>query len=85
MTAHWDGIYDNETDILVYTWGLGTGQCKDDVHPHHDPHDHLADESEWTHTGVVFPLKLKGKLFVSENKNWLMTAFDSNWYCQKAW
>ena len=61
IAAHWNGFQDNETGILVYTWSVGMDACGDDIHPHVDPHHHLHDESEWTHSAVAYPLSLKGK------------------------
>ncbi|KAI0241220.1 hypothetical protein LSAT2_032838 [Lamellibrachia satsuma] len=58
MSANWDGIYDNETGMLMYTWAVGTSPCGGDVVPHNDPHEHLASASEWTNIGVAFPLNL---------------------------
>ena len=61
VAANWDGIYDNETGMLMYTWAVGTSPCGGDVVPHNDPHEHLASASEWTNIGVAFPLNLPGK------------------------
>ena len=47
--------------MLIYTWSVGSIHCEDDIHPHNDPHDHLYDESEWTHQAVAYPLQLAGK------------------------
>ncbi|XP_070572594.1 uncharacterized protein [Ptychodera flava] len=58
VSANWDGFRDNETDIFGYTWTVGLTPCEDDVHPHKDPHSHLFDETEWTHTGIAQPLNL---------------------------
>ena len=56
FVANWDGFHDNETGIFGYTWSIGHFPCDDMIHEHHDPHAHLFDESEWTHTGSVHPL-----------------------------
>ena len=61
VAANWDGIYDNEAGMLMYTWAVGTSPCGGDVVPHNDPHEHLASASEWTNIGVAFPLNLPGK------------------------
>ena len=58
--ANWDGIRDNETGILIYTWTVGTTVCGDDVVEYNDPHEHLSTRSDWTHVGLAFPLKLPG-------------------------
>nr|XP_006817933.1 PREDICTED: uncharacterized protein LOC100377080 [Saccoglossus kowalevskii] len=58
VSANWDGFHDLETHIFGYTWTVGTDHCLDDIHPHKDPHSHLFDESEWTHTGIAHPLEL---------------------------
>ncbi|XP_046574117.1 uncharacterized protein LOC124282192 [Haliotis rubra] len=56
VSANWDGITDNETGILGYSLTVGTQICEELIHPHHDPHKHLLDESEWTHTGLISPI-----------------------------
>ncbi|KAI8510725.1 hypothetical protein Bbelb_116410, partial [Branchiostoma belcheri] len=58
VSANWDGFHDNETGIFGYTWTVGTTPCQEDIHPHKDPHSHLFDESEWTHTGIADGLDL---------------------------
>ncbi|XP_078620549.1 uncharacterized protein LOC144887293 isoform X2 [Branchiostoma floridae x Branchiostoma japonicum] len=66
VSANWDGFHDNETGIFGYTWSAGTERCQDNIHPHKDPHSHLFDESEWTHTGIAHPLDLPdGKYYVN--------------------
>ncbi|CAH1249045.1 SELE [Branchiostoma lanceolatum] len=66
VSANWDGFKDNETGIFGYTWSVGTTRCEDNIHPHRDPHAHLFDESEWTHTGIAHPLDLEdGKYYVN--------------------
>ena len=61
ITANWDGIRDNETGILLYTWSVGQEPCGFNIHPHKDPHAHLSHESEWNHVGVAYPLHLQGE------------------------
>ncbi|XP_067658325.1 uncharacterized protein [Haliotis asinina] len=56
VAANWDGITDVESGILGYSWSVGTQPCEDLLHPHRDPHKHLFDEAEWTHTGLLSPL-----------------------------
>jgi len=60
LEANWDGIHDNETGILMYTWAVGTKPCGDDVLPFNDPHEHLASAAEWNNIGVAYPLNLPG-------------------------
>ena len=60
--ANWDGIYDNETGILTYTWAVGTSPCGDDIVTHNDPHEHIASASEWTNVGLAFGLNLPGNV-----------------------
>ena len=60
LAGNWDGIHDNETGILMYTWTVGTTVCGTDVVQYNDPHEHLASASQWTNIGVAFPLKLPG-------------------------
>ncbi|XP_078660674.1 uncharacterized protein LOC144905141 [Branchiostoma floridae x Branchiostoma belcheri] len=63
VSANWDGFHDNETGIYGYTWSVGTEKCLENIHPHKDPHAHLFDESEWTHTGLAHPLDLEDGLY----------------------
>ncbi|KAK6192291.1 hypothetical protein SNE40_003784 [Patella caerulea] len=53
ISANWDGIHDKESRLLGYSFTAGHKLCEELIHPHHDPHRHLYDESEWTHTGVI--------------------------------
>ncbi|XP_078578634.1 uncharacterized protein LOC144863382 [Branchiostoma floridae x Branchiostoma japonicum] len=63
VSANWDGFHDNETGIFGYTWTVGTTPCQEDIHPHKDPHSHLFDESEWTHTGIADGLDLPDGIY----------------------
>ncbi|KAL5013969.1 hypothetical protein ScPMuIL_008239 [Solemya velum] len=56
IMANWDGFHDDETGIFGYSWAVGREPCDDMIHPHHDPHKHLFDESQWTHTGMIHPI-----------------------------
>ncbi|XP_048258717.1 uncharacterized protein LOC124137708 isoform X1 [Haliotis rufescens] len=56
ISANWDGIMDKETGILGYSWTVGRQICEELIHPHHDPHRHLLDESGWTNTGLISPI-----------------------------
>ncbi|XP_064646203.1 uncharacterized protein LOC135499389 [Lineus longissimus] len=56
ISVNWDGIHDYETGIHGYTWTVGLAVCEDLIHPHHDPQAHLYDESEWTHSGTIYPI-----------------------------
>ena len=62
LSANWDGIHDNETHIYGYTWAIGHEVCGQDVSMHIDPHQHLFDESEWTHQGLVTGVSLPGRI-----------------------
>ncbi|XP_064646638.1 uncharacterized protein LOC135499666 isoform X2 [Lineus longissimus] len=53
--GNWDGFYDRESGLRGYTFAVGKKFCEERIMSHHDPHDHLFDESEWTHLGVVMP------------------------------
>ncbi|KAK6174798.1 hypothetical protein SNE40_013376 [Patella caerulea] len=53
ISANWDGIHDKETGLLGYSFTAGKTVCEESIHPHHDPHKHLFDESEWTHIGII--------------------------------
>ncbi|XP_048258679.1 uncharacterized protein LOC124137747 [Haliotis rufescens] len=55
ISANWNGIMDKETGILGYSWTVGRQICEELIHPHHDPHRNLFDESAWTNTGVIIP------------------------------
>ncbi|CAH1794764.1 unnamed protein product [Owenia fusiformis] len=55
-SANWDGFHDNETGIYGYLVSVGTEVCRDDHHPHKDPHAHITFESEWTHEAMLYPL-----------------------------
>ncbi|KAK3609657.1 hypothetical protein CHS0354_035942 [Potamilus streckersoni] len=66
ISANWDGIHDKETGIHGYSWTVGYDVCQEFLHPHHDPHKHLLDPSQWTHDGQIYPLKLAdGKHYVT--------------------
>ncbi|KAK3612537.1 hypothetical protein CHS0354_024514 [Potamilus streckersoni] len=56
VSANWDGIHDKETGLLGYSWTVGTKVCEELIHPHHDPHKHLLDKSQWTNSGQIYPL-----------------------------
>ncbi|KAI8518956.1 hypothetical protein Bbelb_022130, partial [Branchiostoma belcheri] len=56
ISISFDGIHDDETGIYGYSWCAGWEYCDCVIHPHHDPHDHLYDSSEWTHTGTIYPV-----------------------------
>jgi hypothetical protein len=57
FTANWDGIYDNETGILGYSVTAGESVCEEKIKEHHDPHAHLFDRSQWTHSVMMTPLE----------------------------
>eukprot|EP00105_Crassostrea_gigas_P044578 XP_019928726.1 PREDICTED: uncharacterized protein LOC105342845 [Crassostrea gigas] len=57
ISANWDGIYDNETGILGYSVTAGESICEEKIKQHHDPHAHLFDRSQWTHTVMMTPLE----------------------------
>ena len=67
LSANWDGYYDLETGILIYTWAVGRFHCDDVIHPHRDPHSHLYDESEWTHVATAYPVTLEGTVMQTED------------------
>ncbi|XP_041378093.1 uncharacterized protein LOC121390363 [Gigantopelta aegis] len=56
VAANWDGIQDRESGILGYTWTVGRSPCEELIHPHHDPHKHFFDKSEWTNIGLISPI-----------------------------
>ncbi|ESO82597.1 hypothetical protein LOTGIDRAFT_236952 [Lottia gigantea] len=53
MSGNWDGIHDKETGIHGYSFAAGHSICEETLDEHKDPHAHLYDESEWTHTGII--------------------------------
>ncbi|XP_076076023.1 uncharacterized protein LOC143046845 [Mytilus galloprovincialis] len=55
MSVNWDGFIDRESGIMGYTVLIGLTECKDDVHVDHDPHKHLFDKSQWTHSAMISP------------------------------
>ncbi|XP_062582876.1 uncharacterized protein LOC134244633, partial [Saccostrea cucullata] len=57
ISANWDGIYDNETGILGYSVTAGESICEEKIKQHHDPHAHLFDRSQWTHSVMMSPLE----------------------------
>ncbi|WAR05127.1 hypothetical protein MAR_020496 [Mya arenaria] len=63
IAANWDGIYDNETGILVYTWFVGRNICEEYIHPDVDPHKHLLHESHWRNIGIISSMSSKGNIF----------------------
>ncbi|XP_076085326.1 uncharacterized protein LOC143056125 [Mytilus galloprovincialis] len=56
ISANWDGFNDKETGILFITIAVGTEICEEKIHEHHDPHSHLYDSSQWTHSAMISPL-----------------------------
>ncbi|XP_078664148.1 uncharacterized protein LOC144907219 [Branchiostoma floridae x Branchiostoma belcheri] len=56
IAANWKGIHDNETGIYGYSWSVGRSPGEDLIHPHVDPHAHLYNETEWTHSGNIHPI-----------------------------
>ncbi|XP_048250793.1 uncharacterized protein LOC124111176 [Haliotis rufescens] len=56
VASNWDGIMDKESGILGYSWTVGRQVCEELIHPHHDPHRHLFDQSEWTNSGLITAL-----------------------------
>lgn len=55
ILANWDGFNDKETGILFITIAVGTEICEETIHEHHDPHSHLYDSSQWTHSAMISP------------------------------
>ncbi|XP_076086943.1 uncharacterized protein LOC143057517 [Mytilus galloprovincialis] len=56
ITANWDGFIDKESGLLGYAIFVGKSVCDDLIHPHYDPHKHLFDMSQWTHTATINPI-----------------------------
>lgn len=64
--AHWQGFHDYESGLRGYTWCVGSAVGLCDVVSERDPHVHITDKSEWTHTGLADGLLLKdGAYYVS--------------------
>lgn len=70
ISSNWDGFYDPDSGIRGYTLAAGRKVCDESLRNHHDPHNHLFHESEWTHSELIdvddmnLP-KLDGKLISS--------------------
>jgi hypothetical protein len=56
ISANWDGFNDKESGLLGYTITVGKQHCEDLIHPHHDPHKHLFDKSQWTNSAMISPI-----------------------------
>ncbi|XP_063408918.1 uncharacterized protein LOC134692399 [Mytilus trossulus] len=56
ITANWDGFIDRESGLLGYAVFVGKSVCDDLIHKHHDPHKHLFEVSQWTHTATIYPI-----------------------------
>ncbi|VDI67222.1 Hypothetical predicted protein [Mytilus galloprovincialis] len=56
ITANWDGFNDRESGLLGYTIYVGMAVCEDLIHPHHDPHKHFFEKSQWTHNAMIYPI-----------------------------
>ncbi|VDH98959.1 Hypothetical predicted protein [Mytilus galloprovincialis] len=56
ISANWDGFKDRESDLLFITVTVGTEICEETIHQYHDPHAHLFDVSQWTHSAMISPL-----------------------------
>ena len=41
---------------MGYTITVGKQHCEDLIHPHHDPHKHLFDKSQWTNSAMISPI-----------------------------
>ncbi|VDI76845.1 Hypothetical predicted protein [Mytilus galloprovincialis] len=56
ISANWDGFLDRESGLLGYAVFVGKSVCDDLIHPHYDPHKHLFEVSQWTHTATIYPI-----------------------------
>ncbi|CAG2214886.1 unnamed protein product [Mytilus edulis] len=56
FNANWDGFIDRESGLLGYAVFVGKSVCDDLIHKHHDPHKHLFEVSQWTHTATIYPI-----------------------------
>ncbi|XP_076085507.1 uncharacterized protein LOC143056307 [Mytilus galloprovincialis] len=56
ISANWDGFEDRESGLLFITITVGTEICEETIHDHHDPHAHLFDISQWTHSAMISPI-----------------------------
>ena len=56
FSANWDGFEDRESGLLFITITVGTQICEETIHEHHDPHAHLFDISQWTHSAMISPI-----------------------------
>ena len=49
---------------------MGTDHCEDNVHPHRDPHAHIAMSSEWTHSGIIDEIRMSGRVTSSTTRRY---------------
>ncbi|XP_052081925.1 uncharacterized protein LOC127719726 isoform X2 [Mytilus californianus] len=56
ISANWDGFNDKQTGVLFISVTVGTEICAETIHEHYDPHSHLFDISQWTHSAMISPL-----------------------------
>ncbi|CAG2251012.1 unnamed protein product [Mytilus edulis] len=56
ISANWDGFNDKQSGLLFISVTVGTEICAETIHEHYDPHSHLFDISQWTHSAMISPL-----------------------------
>ncbi|XP_052806226.1 uncharacterized protein LOC128235445 [Mya arenaria] len=78
IAANWDGIHDNETGILVYTWFVGRNICEDSIHPDVDPHKQLLHESHWRNIGIISSSSSNKNIFPLPSGGYYVTVRAMN-------
>jgi hypothetical protein len=56
FASNWDGLHDPESSLHQVLVAWGTEPCGTDIKDCEDPHAHLNEAGEWTHTGLATPL-----------------------------
>lgn len=47
---------------------IGEAYCEDKIHPHYDPHSHLFDMSQWTHSAMISPIPVENEQLEGKSK-----------------
>lgn len=68
IVGNWDGFADRESGILAYAIMIGEAYCEDKIHPHYDPHSHLFDMSQWTHSAMISPIPVENEQLEGKSK-----------------
>jgi len=77
ISANWDGFNDKESGLLGYTITVGKQHCEDLIHPHHDPHKHLFDKSQWTNSAMISPIPAPYTILPGKSDHTLPTSLSN--------